>query len=138
MNTRPTIKRRDLLLGAAGVTALALLRPLTSWLPALEERSALDGARLAGLLAHQESARVVGREYLRAVPAEAREDVLTAGIVNWLPAQHRGSRIPADSHLRELLLLGAREDFAEGRTVELHGWVVSVTEARLCALATLC
>ena len=30
-----------------------------------------------------------------------------------------------------------RRDFAEGRTVEVQGWVLSVTEARQCALYSL-
>ena len=29
------------------------------------------------------------------------------------------------------------EDFDLGRTAELQGWVLSLTEARLCALTTL-
>lgn len=137
MRTRAAIRRRELLLGAVGLGALALLRPLASWLPALEGRSGVDAARLAGLLARQECAHVVGREYLRAVPEEGREDVLVAGIIARFPSEHRDFRTLTDGQLREWMLLAARGDFADGGTVDLHGWVLSVTEARLCALATL-
>ena len=32
---------------------------------------------------------------------------------------------------------GVRDDFARGRTVVIQGWVLSVTEARQCALFSL-
>ena len=35
------------------------------------------------------------------------------------------------------MLAQVRADYAGGRTVMLSGWVLSVSEARLCALAAL-
>ena len=39
--------------------------------------------------------------------------------------------------LQEQLRLLQRQDFERGHTVKVQGWILSVTEARLCALATL-
>ncbi|MGH8887216.1 MAG: hypothetical protein ACRDYX_18995 [Egibacteraceae bacterium] len=78
---------------------------------------------------------MVGQEYLRAAPAEAEGDALAGLVVGQLPAQHRALSAVTDRQLRDLLLLAVRQDFQEGRTVDLHGWLVSLTEARLCALA---
>ncbi|MGH8895972.1 MAG: hypothetical protein ACRDZ4_02850 [Egibacteraceae bacterium] len=138
MSTRPTIGRRRLLMGAMGGFGLSLgLRSLRPW-PWIAQSRGADAARLARLLKHERSARVVGQEYLRAAPAEAERDALAGLVVGRLPAQHRTLSTVTDHQLRELLVLAVRQDFQEGRTVELHGWVVSLTEARLCALAARC
>ena len=42
-----------------------------------------------------------------------------------------------DAAARERMLVQVRADYAAGRTVILSGWVLSVSEARLCALAAL-
>jgi hypothetical protein len=39
--------------------------------------------------------------------------------------------------LRRALALRTRRDFAEGRTVRVEGWILSRTEARLYAIASL-
>jgi hypothetical protein len=128
------IGRRTFLLGAAGAGASLVWGSARFWpfpgtpLPA--------GERLAGLLGH-ESARVIGRDYLRLVPAEASAAVLTARVVERLPGGLRAVDAAGDGRLRELLLGAALEDFEGLRTVELHGWVLARTEARLCALAAL-
>lgn len=43
---------------------------------------------------------------------------------------------PTDAAVRSLIAVAIRRDFAEERTVELDGWIISITEARLCAMAT--
>jgi hypothetical protein len=42
-------------------------------------------------------------------------------------------RTSGDDDLRVLLVRRSMQDFAEGRTVELDGWILARTEARLCA-----
>jgi hypothetical protein len=39
--------------------------------------------------------------------------------------------------IKTLLLNQQREDFEKGRIVKVQGWILSETEARLCALTTL-
>ncbi|MGH3452501.1 MAG: hypothetical protein ACRDQW_17730, partial [Haloechinothrix sp.] len=86
---------------------------------------------------NQESARLVGREYLRVVPAEASTRVLAARVAERLPGGFRALDTAKDDRLHELVLRATLEDFRGLRTVELHGWVLARTEARLCALAAL-
>src|SRR5262249_5802143 len=61
-----------------------------------------------------ETVRGLGRRYREMVPAV---DLLSA---IWPPISHC-----------------VRDDFARGRTVVIQGWVLSLTEARQCALFSL-
>ncbi|MGH3092968.1 MAG: hypothetical protein ACRDOG_11685 [Gaiellaceae bacterium] len=128
------IRRRTFLLGAAGAGVSALWGSARLWPFAQTPVSA--GERLAGLIDH-ESARVIGREYLRLVPGEASAATLAARVVERLPGGSRAVDAASDDRLHELLLGVTLEDFEGLRTVELHGWVLARTEARLCALAAL-
>jgi len=136
VSARPIPGRRGLLLGAIGLGVPLLYRPLGPWRWRWRPRGS-DAARLTGLLEHQRSARAVGREYLRVAPAEASAGALASLVVSQFPAEHRALGRVMDRQLRELLLLAVRQDFLQGRTVELHGWIVALTEARVCAIAAL-
>lgn len=129
------MRRRGFLLGALGMGGSALWR-LGGW-PALPGPSTSPGERLRGLLAHEDSARLIGRAYLRVAPTEARPDVLTALVAERLPGGRRALDDAGGDDLRELVARGTARDFAEERTVVVDGWVLSCTEARLCALAAL-
>ncbi|MGH2451741.1 MAG: hypothetical protein ACRDGE_10830 [Candidatus Limnocylindria bacterium] len=135
MTLPPTMRRRTFLLGATGLGVSVVWRSVGFW-PFLRP-SPSGSERLAGLLKHGESARLVGREYLRVVPAEASTRVLTARVVERLPGGFRALDTAKDDRLHELVLRATLEDFRGLRTVELHGWVLARTEARLCALAAL-
>ena len=128
------MRRRTFLLGAAASGLSLAWRSLGSW-PCSQTPHTRSG-RVAAL-DDEESARVVGREYLRAFPAEASRDVLTARVVEQLAGGSRLLATASDDRLRELLLRAAAGDFDDLRTVELRGWVLARTEARLCALAAL-
>jgi hypothetical protein len=65
------------------------------------------------------------------VPAERDAEALRAAIL----AAPRASRLGETPRVPVAELV--RSDFAEGRTVVVHGWVLSVTEARQCALFSL-
>jgi hypothetical protein len=127
--------RRTFLLGATGLGVSFAWRSGGFW-PFLQP-PASGAERLAGLLRHQEGARLLGREYLRAVPTEASTRVLTARVVERLPGGLRTLDTAEDERLHELVLRATVEDFEGLRTVELRGWVLAQTEARLCALAAL-
>lgn len=136
MNDENRLSRREFLALAAAAGATLLVR---SRLPAISAlwraRRDLWGAQLVALLAHRESARIVGLEYLRKYPHESDAGLLLDRIV----AAGGGAAILGVSgrSLRVRLDQTIREDFAAERVVILSGWVLSVTEARLCALATL-
>lgn len=74
-----------------------------------------------------ESVRRVGEAYLAQRPAEA----VRSGLLTALEQALAGSgHAQATERLNALI----RADFAVGRTINLDGWVLSVTECRLCAL----
>jgi hypothetical protein len=132
MTDRPITRRR--LLAAAGGLALPLaLAPLRPWSALVDVAPASRAARLAGLLADQESAAAVGRAYLDLAPGEADSRVL----VQRLSASLGKGRTLGDDELRRLLALRIDRDFADERVATVQGWVLSVTELRLCALCAL-
>ncbi|MGH3037022.1 MAG: hypothetical protein ACRDMU_07550 [Gaiellaceae bacterium] len=128
------MRRRTFLLAAAASGLSLAWRSVGSWPFSQEQLSGSE--RLAALL-DGESARAVGREYLRAFPAEASRSALTARVAERLPGGSRVLATASDDRLRELLLHATSADFGELETVELRGWVLARTEARLCALAAL-
>lgn len=76
--------------------------------------------------------RNLGMHYREMYPTECDVDILRAAIL--------GSDMPALTDaptLHAYLKATIRGDFAAGRTVLLKGWVLSVTEARQCALFSL-
>jgi hypothetical protein len=75
---------------------------------------------------------MIGRQYLRKVPGEADLDLLAELIlsgVSW------NASIGTD--IRAIIRERVRRDFAEDRVVRLGQWMLSQTEARLCALTAL-
>lgn len=135
MTASPAMRRRTFLLAAAGLGASLVWRSLGSW--PLARNVPPAAARLARLLGPGESARLVGREYLRAVPTEASPEVLVARVLERLPDGGRTLDAASDRRLRELVVRATTEDFRDLRTVALRGWILAETEARLYALAEL-
>lgn len=93
--------------------------------------------RLAELLPHAAGAARLGRRYLALAPAEAdRRRLLDA-----LSKDHAGlavaSRTGADGEIRGVVGGCRQRDFVAGNTVTIDGWILSRTEARLCALVAL-
>jgi hypothetical protein len=79
-----------------------------------------------------ERVRELGMHYRAAVPKENTATALRAAIADGGP---RGLRFPWTP--RPSMEQQVRDDFAAGRTVLVEGWVLSVTEARQCALFSL-
>ena len=80
---------------------------------------------------------MVGREYLRSVPEEEDARLLVDLICSG-QAVGRADLVGADlKELREWLRHQQRQEFEHGRIVKVQGWILSETEARLCALAAL-
>ena len=91
------------------------------------------GARLLRLFRSPASAAAIGRAYLQKSPREADEPRLLRLLCSpghrWQTANTR--------QLRLLIRQQQVEDFKQGRLVRVDGWMLSETEARLCALAAL-
>jgi hypothetical protein len=128
----PLTRRRFLLLGAVTGAGLGLLR-----LPFRPDLTEPAEQRLARLFAHLDSAQTVGQEYLSAVPAEAGARTLVELVTRGMPNRSGMLRAATEDELRAFFALRVSEDFARQRTVDLSGWILSLTEARLCALAAL-
>ena len=84
--------------------------------------------------------RDLGLLYLETVPAENDAAVLTKTLAASGSPESAGwnvfSNVGAEWSAADLDVLVQR-DFAAGRTVILNGWVLSLTEARQCALYSL-
>ncbi len=126
--------RRTFIAGlAAGIVGAALGLRLywSGGSPAHEAR------RLADVLRHPDSAALLGRLYLDGNPREAD----AARLVTLIGASP-GPALPpvsvaTDEALRASLEERIRNDFINGDTVAVDGWLLSITEARLCALVSL-
>jgi hypothetical protein len=96
-----------------------------------------EARRFAGMLRHPDSAAWLGRLYLEVNPREAD----MAQLVRLIGAA-RGPALPpasptTDEALRADLDERIRNDFIYGNMVAVDGWLLSLTEARLCALVSL-
>lgn len=138
MNENPTWTKRRFLQALVSLGAITLAQPVWALLPSPARRPPDPLAvRLAGFFIHKESAVRVGRAYLRSFPGEADAQRLVSRLCASDPLKHR-TLLDADSkRCFELLALTHRQDFEKGRIVKVDGWILSETEARLCALATL-
>jgi hypothetical protein len=92
---------------------------------------------LARCFTYKDSAAVVGRAYLQCVPEEADVQLLVDLICVGGAEQQAELACADKGKLREFLLHQQRQDFARERIVKVHGWLLSATEVRLCALAAL-
>ncbi len=130
--------RRQFILAAAGagVAALAVAtRPWQALVASAPPRPVAD--RLAGLLESRDSARAIGREYLKLMPREADSATLVSLIAGGVPGGTSALTRASENELRQMIAARMVGDFAGERTAELDGWVLSATEARLCALVAL-
>lgn len=109
--------------GAAGLILPATARASESPFPASANPCLLD-------VLHDESVvRDIGLCYREMTPDEDNARVLAEAIL-----AEPGSVSEA---LGARLDQQVRQDFAGGRTVKVNGWILSVTEARQCALYSL-
>lgn len=87
-------------------------------------------SRLARLARPATSARLIGEAVLRRQPSWQS----SAPIIEELASRHpQLARQPLAEHATRAV----RDDFAQGRTVLVEGWLLSRCEAQLCALARL-
>jgi hypothetical protein len=105
------------------------------WLPRRTSRDAAArerARRLVAVVPAPHSAARIGAHYLAVAPDERDLDLL----VRLLDTAEAADRMSTGA-LRTRLLAMQRDDFALERVVELDGWLLSRTEVRLYALATL-
>jgi hypothetical protein len=130
--------RRNCLRLILGVSISALASPAVSVPSASDSRARVHLiTSLANFFGDKESARVVGMEYLRSNPTEYDVELLVERVFS-SHASRRAEFARAGKRARQALL-GKQicEDFGHGRVVEVQGWMLSETEARLCAMTAL-
>jgi hypothetical protein len=124
-----TISRRRFARGmiATLIGSLAITLP---WL----SRPATPGG-LGALIRHRTSAARIGHRYLATLPAGTDR----SGLLAMSPALDRARRaVRRQPEVAvDLLREGIHDDFRRADIVILDGWVLSATEARLCALIAL-
>ncbi len=138
MSEERSINRRSFIISAIYFCTWSLIQPPLKWTaPLKQDESSSFGSRMTNLLRHGESAKIIGIEYLKIAPYEADKQVLVDLLYIGF-TQANADAINADTtKLSQLLELRMRLDFEEEKIVKLRGWIVSLTEARLCALAAL-
>ena len=123
--------RRRFLLAAAGAAAAAAIGP--GALILLIDRMWKDDAAVAAiraLITHRADADQLGRAYLAMHRDERSSAALLRHLLGPMPpasAAETPGRIAAR----------IRADYRAARTVTVEGWILSRTEARLCALVAL-
>ena len=119
---------------------------------ALAPLGVLFGGRLAGagssppstvpdnlvqVLSNRISVIHVGAAYLATAPGETDPNVVIERMRRHGDALVRALETGNPGRARRLAARDCRADFAEGRIVKVDGWLLSQTEARLCALTLM-
>lgn len=119
-------------LGLASLLPTVAARPLPS---AADEDLC---RRLASLARYPtESARAIGRAYLGAVPEEGCADRLRRMLGRAIASSGQEAAALSDESLAAVLRRVIQADFESDEIVSVRGWILSRTEARLCALFEL-
>ncbi len=93
--------------------------------------------QLLRLFSHIPSAKAIGNEYLRSFNNPDQRKHFHSKIYANFEAE-LSVLTPLNRHqLRQWLTQRQQQDFEQGRTIQLRGWVLSQTEVELCALAVL-
>ena len=130
-----TIPRRDFLCQALTVCGSALLAPRLQ----AQESRATPAARAARTSTsyfgdRTDAVRAIGEAYLRQLGREPNHESIVAAARGTLESIDRAR--DERSAIRALVQ-AVREDFERGRAVQLEGWILSRTEAEICALTLL-
>lgn len=94
----------------------------------------IDAQRLMKILKQKRSARAIGKAYLELEPKEADTTYLVKAICGSGLDLKRAFLVRDDVLLRTAIANRIRHDFIKRRTVMIDGWLLSRTEARICAL----
>ncbi len=98
---------------------------------------AIQARRLIAALGAHESRRRIGTAYLRRHRGESDTGALVTAVIAAHPRLARHLRQGEAGALRAALQAGVQRDFARGDTAMVNGWLLSRTEARLCALVAI-
>jgi hypothetical protein len=144
--TAPTVLLRRSVMAAATAGGLGWLSGRASSFAARRgplravsgpDTLALSGSdALAALCADLAHAHVIGAACLRALPETETSEESLARLILTDTAPSGAAYAPAQSFTHIIRARG-RDDFRNGRIVVVDGWILSLTETRLYALAAL-
>jgi hypothetical protein len=128
MNSYP---RREFLLRALAACGTPLLMPVVS----VDAQKPQAGAAAAAYFSGQtEAARAIGEAYMRQLGLDTSAPSVRKASRNALEIIEKAS---SQQKAIGTLELAVRRDFQKGLSVQLEGWIVSRTEAELCALTLI-
>ncbi|MDH5598629.1 MAG: hypothetical protein OEY34_05870 [Cyclobacteriaceae bacterium] len=121
------MNRRNFLLGATGAVAISI--PVFYFLWQKNVDPGIAEPRALSLICDTETIHAIGKQYRIQVPDENSTNKLVR-LLN-----------PGESPVNEAFLHNLSEkitrDFISGDTIIINGWILSLTEARQCALFSL-
>jgi hypothetical protein len=110
-------------------TAIALTLPLVNGCSSSTDK-ALEQPLFFSHLVDLKTIKETGKAYLTLVPSEKDQATLTGLLL--------GNDISKDKKsIQKLLDSRVKQDFETNKTVTAAGWVLSITEARQCALYSI-
>ncbi|MBL4676040.1 MAG: hypothetical protein JKY70_07540 [Mucilaginibacter sp.] len=122
---------RRTFISLSAFTAAALTLPMLQSCNTLSKDDALSKPDLLTQMVDEMEIKAVGTAYRTQVKAEDDQQKLRTVLLSGAPANADGVE------LKGMLDKQVSADFATGKTVQLNGWILSVTEARQCALYSL-
>jgi hypothetical protein len=129
------VKRRKFILLSTSALAVMGAPAISCHFGTHRLEGVLNQPLLLGHILDGKTIREIGAQYLSQNKKESRED-----LVGQLLKDSAGREmIPSADTLsvRSNLDQRIRNDFSQGRTMVIKGWVLSVTEVRQCALLSL-
>jgi hypothetical protein len=95
----------------------------------------LEEPKILGNFCNAKDIREIGTEYMKRVPHESQKQQL----IELLMKNDEGKRLNSTdiTEISDWLDVKTDKEFRTDKTIEVAGWVISVTEARQCALFSL-
>lgn len=133
-----TLKRRQLLRMVAMAALGGGVGPSMISEPAeAASATAKIADNLLRVYADRNSASIVGTAFLQSLFERPDMDQLVQGLVRNLDLSTEKALASSPSELRHHLKGRSSKEFDLGQTAKVQGWILSKTEAWLCALASL-
>lgn len=125
--------KRRLFIAASGLGISALAFSALALFDDLFSRNSYARPVFLSQLCDDETLRLLGRAYINLTPEGRRKEILMKHLYG-KPVDARSLRQNDIRSMHEQVENAIRKDFNAGSTVTLNGWILSVTEARQCAL----
>lgn len=121
------MKRRGFILtGAAGIAALSIPTAYYYFLSDIKYDKALAEPQFLSMIWDTTMISTIGNKYRLQIPNEKKERSLVKLLLADASTGSDTSTLSIDQKIKK--------DFETGNTVTVDGWILSVTEARQCAL----